>query len=71
MLAHQQRVDIPAPDSPGGNIRNKSDKSGKVLYRLMQGAQVTRLAEQGAWFQVGLRSGAIAWGHRSIFEPAH
>jgi len=54
-----------------GNIRNKPDKSGKVLYRLMQGAQVTRLAEQGDWFQVGLRSGAIAWGHRSIFEPAH
>ena len=54
-----------------GNIRNKPDRSGKVLYRLKQGAMVTRLAEQGDWFQVRLRSGAIAWGHRSIFEPSH
>jgi len=54
-----------------GNIRNKPDRSGKVLHRLVRGAVVTRLAEQGDWFQVRLRSGAIAWGHRSIFEPAH
>jgi len=51
-----------------GNIRNKPDRSGKVLYRLAQGAVVTRLAGQKDWFQVRLRNGTIAWAHRSIFQ---
>jgi len=50
-----------------GNIRNAPDLSGKVLYRLAQGAVVTKLAEQKGWYQVRLRNGTIAWAHRSIF----
>lgn len=54
-----------------GNIRSKPDRSGKVLFRLAQGAVVTRLAEeQKGWFKVRLRNGTIAWAHRSIFQPA-
>jgi len=52
-----------------GNIRNKPDRSGKVLFRLAQGAVVIRLAEQQGWFKVRLRNGVIAWAHRSIFQP--
>jgi hypothetical protein len=50
-----------------GNIRSKPDKSGKVLFRLAQGAVVTKLGEQQGWFKVRLRNGTVAWGHRSIF----
>jgi len=50
-----------------GNIRDKPDRSGKVLFRLAQGAVVTRLGEQKGWFHVRLRNGTIAWAHRSIF----
>ncbi len=50
-----------------GNIRDKPDRSGKVLFRLTQGAVVTRLGEQNGWFHVRLRNGTIAWAHRSIF----
>lgn len=50
-----------------GNIRNKPDKSGKVLFRLARGAVVTKLGEQKGWFKVRLRNGTVAWAHRSIF----
>jgi len=50
-----------------GNIRDKPDKSGEVLFRLARGAVVTRLGERQGWFKVRLRNGNVAWAHRSIF----
>jgi len=51
-----------------GNIRDKPGLSGKVLFRLAEGAVVIKLAEQKDWFQIRLRNGTIAWAHRSIFQ---
>ncbi|MBN4077099.1 SH3 domain-containing protein [Mariprofundus ferrooxydans] len=50
-----------------GNIRSAPSRSGKVLYKLVRGTQVTKLSVQGEWFQVRLQNGAVAWAHYSIF----
>lgn len=50
-----------------GNIRSEPSLQGKILYKLKQGAVVTKLEERDGWYRVRLRNGNIAWAFHSIF----